>query len=167
MMQRGNCGKAGAILYIIATAVHSIFLEMALSQLEKNGIHNSHVLVVPLSLQSPATGPSAPYFQDADNVLDGGAVFATVFMVMGVIYGMVWPWGPIIWGLIGLAGGFLFGCLLKYGLTRKHNGQDRLYRGKYPGVVLLVHCRPFQTETVKAVLIAHHILDIGEYQPKG
>jgi len=39
-------------------------------------------------------------------------------MVLGVIYGFVWAWGPIICGLLGLAGGFLVGFLLDISFTK-------------------------------------------------
>lgn len=54
---------------------------------------------------------------DGRSILDGAMMSVTVFMVLGAIYGFVWRWGPIIWGLLGLAGGFFLGLIIELTLN--------------------------------------------------
>lgn len=44
---------------------------------------------------------------------------ATIFSVLGAIYGFVLYWGPIIWGLLGLVGGFFLGLIIELAVNKK------------------------------------------------
>ena len=56
---------------------------------------------------------------DGLSLFDLAAVLATVFSVLGASYGFIWRWGPIIWGLIGLAFGAIIGFIIDFLLTKK------------------------------------------------
>lgn len=42
---------------------------------------------------------------DGISLFDGAEVSGAILMTLGVVYGFVLKWGPIIWGLIGLLAG--------------------------------------------------------------
>lgn len=48
---------------------------------------------------------------DAGSLLDGTAAGATIFSLLGVVYGSAWRMGPITGGVLGILGGGLLGWL--------------------------------------------------------
>ena len=103
------------------------------------------------------------HHSDGVSMIDGGAVLGSAFMVLGVIYGFVLTWGPIIWGLIGLATGFLLGFIIDYfwGKIRHSKNRRKESRGE---VIILVNCGEGQLETVKKVLWGHLALSLAEFE---
>jgi hypothetical protein len=72
-------------------------------------------------------------------------------MTFGVIYGFIWTWGPIIWGLLGLFGGDAAGLILDYLLTKRKLGTTHR-KDKAPELVLLVSCDKMSADMVEKVL---------------
>lgn len=46
------------------------------------------------------------------NLFEVTVAVATLFAVFGLIYGFIWPGGPIVWGLIGLRVGSVTGFVI-------------------------------------------------------
>lgn len=93
-------------------------------------------------------------------MLDGGAILGTACMVLGVIYGFVLEWGPIIWGLIGLGGGFLVGFLLDITFTRVKHSRGRRSE-KDPELFVMINCDPHQVDLLKKTLWDHLALGVA------
>ncbi len=106
---------------------------------------------------------------DGVSQIDGAFVLGAVFMELGVVYGYVWEWGPVMWGLIGLAGGALLGFLLDYfvgkipGKVKQGNQLKRNATGsKTAEVVLIIHCEDHQSQMVEEVLWDNLSLGVGK-----
>lgn len=151
----------GNNLYLIASFHYCLHTEIAIAKVEELGINKNQILAVPLEIR----GENRQIFDtihhaDGVSMFDGGAILGTVCMILGVIYGFVWAWGPIIWGLIGLAGGFLAGFLLDLTLSKiRHSKQNR--NNKNSELFIMVHCEPHQAEQVKQTLWNHMALGVA------
>lgn len=107
------------IVQIIATFEHSPFVEIAIHDMEKLGIPPQNIIALPLeNLDSQAHILDTIHRVDGRSILDGAMMSAAIFMVLGTIYGFIWHWGPVIWGLIGLVGGFFIGLIIELALSK-------------------------------------------------
>ncbi|WP_407268242.1 hypothetical protein [Radiobacillus sp. PE A8.2] len=107
-------------LQIYATFEHSPFVEMAIHDMETIGVQSKDIVAMPLeNLETETYIIDSLHRVDGRSVLDGAMVSGTIFMVLGTIYGFVWYWGPVIWGLFGLVGGFSLGLLIELALQKK------------------------------------------------
>ena len=116
-------------IQIISSFEHSVSLEIAIDQLEERGIGKENIVAVPLD----QTKTSTKFFDtihrsDGKSLLDLAAVLGTVFSVLGASYGFSLEWGPIIWGLLGLACGIVVGLILDYIFTKTCSAEKT---GKY------------------------------------
>lgn len=139
-------------MYLVASFHYCLHTEIAIAKIEELGIKKEQIYAVPLEVRGETRKIfDTIHHSDGMSMFDGGAILGTVCMVLGVIYGFVWEWGPIIWGLIGLGGGFLIGFLLDLLFTRfKHSKQRR--NDNDGELFLMVHCDPHQAEQVKNTL---------------
>jgi hypothetical protein len=145
---------------IAATFDHSQFIELAVTELEAKGIAKEKILAIPL-VQKHKDFAILDTIHQADGVsiLDTASVFATTGMTLGVIYGFIGSWGPIIWGLIGLFMGSAIGLLLDYLLTkRKFSTQLKI---KESELVLIVNCENHQSNLVETVLRNNTAFGVG------
>jgi hypothetical protein len=148
-------------MYLIASFHHCLHTEIALAKVEQLGISKEQILAVPLQTR----GESRQIFDtihhaDGVSLFDGGAILGSAGMVLGVIYGFVLQWGPIVWGLIGLMGGFLVGFLLDLFLTRHRHSRQR--RTNQDGeLFVMVRCEPHQAEQVEQALWDHLALGVA------
>ncbi|UJF35301.1 hypothetical protein [Paenibacillus hexagrammi] len=105
---------------IIATFDHSPFVEMAIHEIEKLGVPAQHIVALPLeNLDSQTHVLDTIHSVDGRSVLDGAMMSGTILAVLGAIYGFVLHWGPVIWGLLGLVGGFLIGLAIEIILSKR------------------------------------------------
>jgi hypothetical protein len=136
---------------ITATFDHSQFVELAITELEEKGIAKEKILAIPL-VQEHKDFAILDTIHRADGVsiMDTASVFATAGMTLGVIYGFIWHWGPIIWGLIGLVVGVAGGLVLDYLWTKRKISTER--KAKVSELVLIVSCEKAQSDMVEKVL---------------
>ncbi|WP_223592326.1 hypothetical protein [Neobacillus bataviensis] len=78
----------------------------------------------------------------------------------GTVYGFIFHWGPVIWGLSGFAGGCLLGCIIKgipILLTTKK-------KKKVPKteVVLIVDCENDLARKTEEVLWSNHAFGLSQ-----
>ena len=107
-------------MLVIVTFENSIFIELAITALEQNGISNDKILAAPLDKRSePRKLFDTIHRADGLSLFDAAAMLGTCFMLLGAIYGYVLKWGPIIWGIIGAVSGLLLGFLIKLLLVKK------------------------------------------------
>ena len=78
---------------------------------------------------------------------------------MGASFGFVLTWGPIIWGLLGLAFGAIIGFMIDYLLTKKHKKSKT---NLYTEVILIVSCKENDYDIVKRILFENRALGVGE-----
>lgn len=78
----------------------------------------------------------------ADNVslMDGTAAGATIFALLGLVYGSVWPMGPIAGGTLGVLVGGSVGWLLDQLVRERRSRGSAAQRLAGAGCLLLVHC---------------------------
>ena len=148
-------------MYLIASFHYCMHTEIAIAKIEELGIKKEQILAVPLEIRGEIRNIfDTIHHADGVSMLDGGAILGTACMVLGVIYGFVLEWGPIIWGLLGLGGGFLIGFLLDLLFTRvRHSKQKR--NDKDGELFLMVQCDPHQAEQVKNTLWDHLALGVA------
>lgn len=105
---------------IIATFEHSPFVEMVIHDIEKLGVPSQNIVALPLeNLDSQTHIIDSIHRVDGRSILDGAMMGGTIFAVLGAIYGFVWHWGPVIWGLLGLVGGFFLGLIIELAVHKK------------------------------------------------
>lgn len=149
-------------MYIIATYHHSLNLELAVARLEAQGLGKANIMAVPLQCQRTSVH-ILDSMQDADGIglIGGSLAFGTVTMVLATIYGFVWYWGPIVWGLIGLFGGtglWLTGSIIF--LKRKLRKTVACNTG-FGQTVLIIRCEPSELQAVKNILSDNMAQAIG------
>jgi hypothetical protein len=141
-------------MYVIATFGSNIFLELAITELEQKGITTNNLLAVPLDKRA-GTRKMFDSIHRADGVsmFDVAAILGTVFMLLGAIYGYVWEWGPILWGIIGAVSGSILGFLIRFLLLKwKNRGNNNKSQNNSSEVVLMILCDKAKWEMVEKIL---------------
>lgn len=153
-------------MYLLASFNYSLHTEIAIAKLEEIGIKKEHILAVPLELRGEKPNIfDTIHHADGISLFDGGAILACIGMVLGVVYGFVLSWGPIIWGLLGLGAGFCTGLILDLSFTRFTHFRAR--RSNNNGeLVIMVNCETRQVEAVKKVMWDHLALGVGVLSDK-
>lgn len=158
-------------MYIYASFDYSAFLELAITDLEKRGIAREHILAVPLDKRvEERMVLDSIHRADGMSLFDGAMVLGAILMELGVIYGFVLEWGPIIWGLIGLLSGAVIGVLLDYfygsifGRKKKRSSRNQTKAGEYNNteVILTICCDNSQYEMVEKVLWDNMAFGVGK-----
>lgn len=149
-------------MYIIAAFEYNHFLERAVTGMQMKGIPKERILAAPLDKRGEERRLfDTMHSSDGLSLLDLAAVLGTIFMLFGSIYGFIWKWGPIVWGLIGLLSGFAIGFIIKLIATNKY-ANNRSKAEKAAEVVLIIECKEPELETVSAVLWDNHALGISK-----
>lgn len=148
-------------MYLVASFHYCLHTEIAIAKVEQLGIKKEKIFAVPLE-QRGETRHIFDTIHHADGIsmFDGGAILGTACMVLGVIYGFLLAWGPIIWGLLGLAGGFLVGFLFDLSFSKFRHSKER-QNDKDAELFLIVHCDQHQVEEVKKTLWDHLALGVA------
>lgn len=143
-------------MHFVSAFQHSAFLELALSDLEQNGILKENIFVATLDKNSPDfPDVKNTHYEDASK-FELAFILGCVFMLLGSIYGFIWPWGPIIWALIGLVFGGVVGLVLSFIFLRR-----KWFKKKTKTeVVLIVQCDKNQSELVEKLLWEHKALGV-------
>ncbi len=153
----------GDYMYTIATFEHSVFLELAIQALQKQGVNKEKILAVPMTKNS-----EEPMFfdtihtSDGQSTLDVPCILAVLFGALGSIYGFVLYWGPLIWGLIGIVFGILLGLVIKIYSKKLSFKQN----AKKSEVVLLIEVLENQAPMVEKTLWAHHAIGVSRLDMK-
>ena len=147
-------------MHIISSFEHSAFLELALNKLQEKGIEKENIVAVPLqNIKDQPKLFDTIHRSDGESLLDLAAVLGTVFSVLGASFGFVLTWGPIIWGLLGVAFGAIIGFTFDYLLTKKRIKRKTTLHTE---VILIVNCKENEYDTVKRILFENRALGVGE-----
>jgi hypothetical protein len=154
-------------LQIFSTFEHSTYLELAITSLEKIGVKKEHILAVPLINRVEERRLfDTLHRADGISLFDKGAAIGTAFSVIGASIGFVLQWGPIYWGLIGAASGFIIGFIIDYIIFKVVHKRKRVVKGKKSEVVLVVECPSELVEKVEEVLWEHLALGVAKVDEK-
>lgn len=153
----------GDKMYVISTFEHSIDIELAITEMQMKGIKKDDIMAISLDKKGEQVSLfDSIHSSDGMSLFDLPAIFATVFGIFGGIYGFVLEWGPLLWGLIAIAIGFVLGLIIKLVMTYKYR---KMRRGKiHTEVVLIVQCIESQTETVRDILWLHKALGVRKLE---
>lgn len=139
---------------VICTFSHSLYLELALKELEEKGISKQDIFSFPLTEKASMKDNIKAVYGDGMNLFDGTFVSAMVFMLLGTIYGFIWTGGPIIWAIIGMLGGGALGLIIDLKL-QKQKIKNNKKRGNVSEVIVVVYCQEDQVQKVKDIVLNH------------
>lgn len=149
-------------MQIFSTFENTVYLEMALSILEKEGITNERIFAVPLNNRKEKRKVfDTIHRSDGTSMIDVGMALATAFAVIGASIGFKLAWGPIFWGLIGTFSGFIFGLLIRVFTEVFLKKKRRLLKGKHGEVIIIVDCEEKDCDLVESVLWNHFALGLA------
>ncbi|GAB6158574.1 hypothetical protein JCM39194_17740 [Desulfotomaculum varum] len=135
---------------------HSLELELGLRMLHANGFAGAKLTVV--VLQPVAGGQptilDTMYNYDRRSLLDGMAIFATVGMLLGTIYGSLVYIGPIALGLFGLLAGAGAGYLVDKAVNKDKTQRCQEQAGE---VIVTVHCQDDKEARTAETIMRHYL----------
>jgi hypothetical protein len=149
----------GDKMYIISTFDHSVYLELAITAIQMKGIKKENIMAISMDKKGEQRMLfDSMHSSDGLSLFDLSAILAVIGGIFGGIYGFILKWGPLIWGLIGIAAGFVLGVAIKLILTKKYS--DRQTNKRATEVVLMIECIENQAEMIKEMLWAHKALGV-------
>ncbi|QQK77952.1 hypothetical protein HUG15_21800 [Salicibibacter cibarius] len=151
-------------MQIFATFEQTTSLELALAAIEQTGIPKSSMLAVPLDNRNDRKLFDTIQQSDGVSLFDKGAALAVVFSVIFASRGFAWEWGPIYWGLIGAAFGFLLGFLINFIWLKVFHKRKRLKNGEQSEVIVVIDCKAEEMEAVKKILWEHFAFGVGKLE---
>ncbi len=150
------------MIQIFSTFEHSMYLELAITALEKYGIRKERILVVPLANRKEERNLfDTLHRADGVSLIDIGMAMATGFSVIGASIGFILSWGPIYWGLIGAASGFVLGFCIKLFYLKTVDKKKQLLKGEHAEVILVVDCDDAMAERVEDCLWDHLAIGVA------
>ncbi|MFJ5759335.1 hypothetical protein ACIQAA_09435 [Neobacillus sp. NPDC093182] len=145
-------------MFVIATFENSIYIELAITALEQQGISKELILAAPLDKRKePRNLFDTIHKSDGFSLFDGPAILGTCLMLLGAIYGYELEWGPILWGIIGAVSGLLLGFLIKMLMLNKNKRGSKNISSE---IVLMVRCEENKWEMVEKILWDHLALGL-------
>lgn len=154
-------------MQLFSTFEHSIFIEMALSTLEKKGIKKENIFVVPIDNRTEQRKIFDDLHRsDGTSLIDIGIALATALSVVFASIGFKLAWGPIYWGLIGAAAGFLLGFVIRLFTELIVKKKRRLLKGFQSEIIVIVDCEESKGEMIENVLFSHYALGVAKIKAK-
>ncbi|MFS0774749.1 hypothetical protein ABC255_01750 [Neobacillus sp. 3P2-tot-E-2] len=145
-------------MFVIATFENSIYIELAITALEEQGISKELILAAPLDKRKEQRGLfDSIHKSDGFSLFDGPMILGTCLMLLGAIYGYELEWGPILWGIIGAISGILLGFLIKMLMLKKNKRGSKNITSE---IVLMVRCEEQKWEMVEKILWDHLALGL-------
>ncbi|WP_419955041.1 hypothetical protein ACN6MT_05540 [Neobacillus niacini] len=145
-------------MFVIATFENSIYIELAITALEEQGISKELILAAPLDKRKELRNLfDTIHKSDGFSLFDGPAILGTCLMLLGAIYGYELKWGPILWGIIGAVSGILLGFLIKMLMLKKSKRGGKHITSE---IVLMVRCEDQKGELVEKILWDHLALGL-------
>ena len=139
-------------MYVMSTFEQTIYVELALSELEVKKIPKENILAIPLNNREQGRNLfDTINHSDGLSLFDLAAALATAFAVIGSSVGFRLVWGPIIWGIIAAIVGFSIGLMIdlfKVKLSKK----QRKKRGKTSELIIIISCQNEQIQMVEKIL---------------
>ncbi|MBO0994627.1 hypothetical protein [Bacillus sp. SD088] len=150
-------------MQLLSTFESNIFLEMAISTIEKAGIKQENIFAVPLDNRTEERKIfDSHYRSDGTSLIDIGVALATAFSVIGASIGFTLTWGPIYWGLISAVIGFVLGFAIRLYTEKIFKKKKRLLRGEKSEIILIIDCKDSQAELIEKILWDHFALGVAK-----
>lgn len=154
-------GNKGDNMYIMSTFDYSVDLEIAITSIQMKGVEKENIFAVPVDKANENIKlMDSIHHSDSVSLMDLAAILGAIFMIFGSVYGFVLKWGPVWWGVIGLAFGFGSGMVIKLILLKKYS--DRQRSTKEPEVILIIECKDSLAEVVVSTLWSSHALGVSK-----
>ncbi len=154
-------GTKGDSMYVFSVFEHTEYLELAITGLQMKGVKKEHILAVPMDKKAEQRKLfDTLHSSDGLSLLDVPMLLGTLSSVFGAIYGFILTWGPLIWGLIGFAAGFILGLIIKLISQRKY--LNRSNGKREPETILVIECLEEQADMVKDILWDHFALGVSK-----
>jgi hypothetical protein len=150
-------------MQLFSTFENHVYLEMAISILEKKGISKENIFAVPLD--NPVEKRKlfdTLHRSDGTSLIDIGMALATAFSVIGASIGFKLAWGPIYWGLIGAFIGFILGFAIRLFIEKVVKKRKSVLKGNHSEVILIIDCEETQAEFVENVLFSHFAIGVAK-----
>jgi hypothetical protein len=153
-------------MYVISSLTYSLYVELAISELEQIGIPRQNILALPLDKRTEKRKLFDTINQsDGISLFDTAAVLGTAFMVLGVIYGYVVKWGPIIGALAGLFIGAILGFIIDYFPRKKHDNKKKV-KDDTSEIIIIVNCDMAQADTIEGILFENLAIGVSRFVNK-
>lgn len=150
-------------MQVFSTFENHIYLEIAISNLEKIGIKKQNIYAVPLDNRKENRKLfDTLHRSDGMSLIDIAMPLATALAVITASIGFELKWGPIYWGLIGAVGGFTIGLIFRLFLAYTANKGEQRLKGKQSEVILIVECDETKGEIVEKILWEHLALGLAK-----
>ncbi|WP_226641442.1 hypothetical protein [Mesobacillus subterraneus] len=150
-------------MQVFSTFEHSVHIELAVATLEKKGIKQKDIFIVPLDNRMEQRKVfDSIHRSDGTSLIDIGAALATAFSVIGASIGFKLEWGPIYWGLIGAAVGALIGFAIRLFTELVIKKNRRLLKGFQSELIMIIDCEDSQAEMVENILFGHFALGVAK-----
>jgi len=152
-------------MQIFSTFDHSMYVELAIIELEKRGITKEQIFAVPLDNRKEERKLfDSLHRSDGVSLIDLALALSTALSVAGASMGFELEWGPIIWGIIGAFSGFVLGVVIKWCYLKLANKKQKLLRGRHSETILIVDCKKEQSEIVECILWEHFALGVAKIE---
>lgn len=150
---------------IFSTFENNSYLEIAISNLEKQGIQREKIYAVPLDKRAETRKLfDTLHSSDGVSLIDIGLPLATAFSVITASIGFELDWGPIYWGLIGAASGFILGVIIRLLIFWKTEKGKKGLKGHTADVILIVECERTISEKVEKILWEHFAMGLAKVE---
>ncbi|QTC42969.1 hypothetical protein I7V34_06930 [Bacillus sp. V3] len=150
-------------MQLFSTFEHTIHIELAVATLEKKGIAKENIFIVPLdNMTEERKVFDTMHRSDGTSLIDIGAALATAFAVIGASIGFELKWGPIYWGLIGAAAGFILGFAIRLFTEKIMKKRRRVLKGFQSEIILIIDCEESEGELVENILFKHYALGVAK-----
>lgn len=150
-------------MMIISTFEHSIEVEEALAVLENMGLSRNEIMTVMMDNYQEITDYN---FNSNPNkktlAFEVGMATSTGVTVIGISYGFMLDWGPIIWGTLSAICGFIIG----YSITRLI--QTKIFKHiirkkeRLPELAVIIQCHEERSQEVQLVLWEYQAISVGK-----
>ncbi len=143
-------------MQLFATFDSNDYLEIAIAAIEKKGIKSENIFAVPLDKRTEDVRLYDTLHQsDGTTLIDIGVALATAFSVIGASIGFKLTWGPIYWGLISAALGFILGFAIRLYVELVYKKKKRARKGKFAEIILIIDCEESLAAHVESILWEH------------
>ncbi|WP_430481806.1 hypothetical protein [Rossellomorea marisflavi] len=150
-------------MQLFSTFEHSAHIELAIATLEKKGISKEDIFVVPVDNQLENRKLfDTLHRSDGTSLIDVGVALGTALAVVGASIGFKLSWGPIYWGLIGAAGGFVIGLFIRLVTELIIKKKNRLSKGKHSEIIVVIDCAETDGDMVENILFSHFAIGVGK-----
>lgn len=146
-------------MHVFSSFESSVYVELAILALEQDGFGRESIAAVPMEPITRSISLSDSICRaEGVGVIDMAAILGTIFAVLGASFGFELRWGPIPWGLIGLALG-VCASLILFLIAGK--GLNPTASGPKAGVMLIIHCEQGDSHKAIRILKQFSAISIG------